>query len=211
MWSAFLLFMVFMAPGWWVLTGLYIIWAYILSDKECWQWVIASIVLYLAYTIILSGLNVFEYATKHPFWILIFIGIHFLGGFIWSFPRWWLFVREKAEEARSNKEKWMKEKSPKKPKIKTEHDGNLMQTYELELKNVEEEWHTSCVYDGAPKVKNNINRITTWIIYWEFSIIRSLLQDILVRFWRQIVLRFSKVYQKMSDKAFVGLEKKERV
>ena len=209
MWSAFLLFMVFMAPGWWILTGLYVIWAFILSDKDCWEWVIGSMFIYFVYIVLLSGLNVFQYATEKPLHITIFIVAHFILGFIWSFPRWWLYVREKAERAREDKEKYMKEKMPKKPEIKTEHDENVIKAHEKECKAIEDNWYRANFGNKKPIVKENVNRIVSWIIYWEFSFIRSLLRDIVHRMWRQIVLRFSKVYQKMSDKAFVGLEKVE--
>jgi hypothetical protein len=96
-----------------------------------------------------------------------FIG-YFLAGTIWSFVKWYRYVRAKRVY-------WL-EKS-----ARAEKNGDKIREWE------------------APEIKDKLDDIVLWILYWPISIIVYFSSDFLVRTAKNIVAAFGKVYDKITD------------
>jgi hypothetical protein len=58
--------------------------------------------------------------------------------------------------------------------------------------------------DDIPLAKDNTNRLASWITYWPFSAIWTLLNDPVRKFVRFLVETFGGFYDRMSQSAFEG-------
>jgi hypothetical protein len=95
-----------------------------------------------------------------------FIG-YFLAGTIWSFVKWYNYVREERLYF-------------------LERNINAIENGYITM-----EWE-------APKISKNTDNIILWIIYWPISIVVYFTSDFLVRIARNIVLAFTKIYDKIT-------------
>jgi len=199
MWLAILGFCAFLSLGWWIVTLGFVVWAFILTDKDCWGWAITSMIVYFLFLNFMAGLNILEFAAYHPMKFLIGIVIYFIIGFIWSFPRWWLFVKDVAEQHLKEKKEYFRR-----------HKPNKKSTEEIQIKaekEIERNWKESISHRiNKPMALDNKNQITMWIIYWPFSLIWTFINDGVKRFIRHIVTKFQKLYQKISDRAFKNID-----
>lgn len=61
-------------------------------------------------------------------------------------------------------------------------------------------------YIRIPKASEHKGAIISWMCYWPFSGIWTLINDPVKRFFKWVYSRFENVYQKMSDKMFADIK-----
>lgn len=196
--AAFFALFVLGSFWWYIVSGCFLIWAIILTEKESLTWTIISLGVYLTFFSYLGKVNVFSYVFYDPLRTFLFVLGYFVIGVIWSFIKWWLKVNEVAERYKEEKSKFFKEHQAKNSAVpeKYQKSDDVIERWQLQYKEEIKK----------PVASENKEKISVWIVYWPFSLFWSLINDIVKRIVEQFVIRFQKVYQSISDRAFKDLE-----
>lgn len=204
---AFLALFIIGSFWWYAMSFCWIIWAIVLTERESLTWVIVSLIVYLVFLSFLGRINVFSYVFFNPLYSFLAVLGYFVIGVIWSFVKWWLKVKETAQRFEEAMDKFLKEHQPKEglesvipmELQKSERSGRILK----------DEWQSHIQFKDdlkKPLAVKNKEKIAIWIIYWPFSFLWSLINDFVKRLAEQFVIRFQKIYQKISDNAFKDLE-----
>jgi len=62
---------------------------------------------------------------------------------------------------------------------------------------------------GKPKLSQEKKKVTLWVMYWPMSMLWSLLDDFIKKMIRHLIIKFQKVYQYLTDRAFKDIDKTE--
>ena len=184
---------------WYIITGCFVIWAIALTESESMAWTIVSLSIYLVFLSSLGKVNVFSHVFYDPLHTLLYVLGYFVIGVIWSFIKWWLRVNETAQRYKEERDKFFKEQK---------HISAVSKSYQ-KTDHVIDRWQSHIEYKEdikKPVASKNKEKISVWIVYWPFSFFWSLINDIVKRIVEQFVIRFQKIYQSISDKAFKNLE-----
>ena len=190
---------------WYSITACYVVWAIFLAERESVTWVLTSLTIYLVFLSFLGGVNVFSYVFYNPLYSFLVVLGYFIFGIIWSFVKWWLRVTDKAQACLEAREIFMKEHTDK-------FNSAILLDLQLSEKsgrNLRDEWESHIKFKDdfkKPVAIENKERISVWIIYWPFSILWSFIHDFIQRLWEQFVIRFQRVYQGISDRAYSKVE-----
>lgn len=167
----------------------------------------------------------FQFAGNHdPFgWvithmtdmILLTIGF-FVAGTVWAVAKWWFFVRKIAERYVEMRYEWLKG---------IQAMGELALGYKFlpsvitektpvpeQLRN---EWRAHHAYgrkyrfvntcEPVPQARKHKSRIITWMCYWPFSMVWTLLNDPIKALFKKIYSYLSTALQRISDRAFKNI------
>jgi len=187
MWSVFVLG----AFGWWVLTGLFVIYIFFTLDKEkSLVWPIFFLILYALFSQFLAKIDIFSFAVHHPVELLLYILGYFVVGFVWSFVKWWLYVNTIADKCKEKRKEFLESNKGQDDK---------------------EKWSYTCRLNSLnkPDLAQSKKKISLWIMYWPVSAIWSILDDFIKKLIRHLITKFQKIYQYISDRAFKGIEVNE--
>jgi hypothetical protein len=199
-------FFAFGMLGWWVVSLLCLIWLFVAVEKTHWVSITFCIILYVLFLQFLGKLQVFEQAVNHPWEIVLSVLGYFMLGFIWSFVKWWLFVNKAAQKRLEAREKFVRGYQPFESAIprnvRNHTDENRMA----------DRWEDEVRMNGLekPTVSKNKGKITTWVLCWPVSFICSLLDDFVRKLVKQLVLKFHKMYDHITNSAFKAVEKAEK-
>jgi len=187
MWSVFVLG----AFGWWVLTGLFVIYVFFALDKEkSLFWPIALLITYVLFSQFLAKVDIFSFAVHHPGKLSLYVLGYFVIGFVWSFVKWWLYVSTIADKCREKRKEFLESN-----KGQDDKDKWSRQVYMNSL--------------NKPNLARSKKKISLWVMYWPVSAIWSLLDDFIKKMIRHLITKFQKIYQYISDRAFKGIDVKE--
>lgn len=153
-----------------------------------------------------AGVNVFEMAWNNPGKAVLTILGYFLVGTLWSVAKWYFFVKNKRtafDEAKAeyalNPEYPMwaghrGEKAPPKeptPWVESHRYQSFIDR------------HTKTL---APSVRGNKSRIMTWMGYWPWSMVWTLINDPIKRAFKAIYNRIHNTLQSISNNAFKDVQ-----
>jgi hypothetical protein len=181
------------ALGWWALTVLFVIYVFFALDKDkSLFWPIFLLILYVLFTQFLARVDVFGFAAHHPVQLVLYILGYFVVGFMWSFVKWWLLVSTVADKYRERRKVFL-----------ADIDKRLNQ------EALDEKWRHIMYNDdlGKPKLSKEKKKVTLWIMYWPMSMLWSLLDDFIKKMIRHLIIKFQKVYQYLTDRAFKDIDK----
>jgi hypothetical protein len=206
--AAFLGLFVLGTIWWWILTVGFFIWIMCTVEKESWFWSVVCVVAYILFFQFLGKTDLFGHLARNPIAVLGFILLYFAVGFMWSFLKWWLFVNtvaEKRREARKNFIEGYREPYSSIPlSDKQKYKGENPEA----ASRMKVDWETVVVRKRLekPAVKNNKSKISLWVIYWPASLIWSLLDDLVHKIIKQLVIYFRKIYEAITNVAFKNVE-----
>jgi len=151
--------------------------AYIIEEMSAILFTFIALVgLAVYYIFFTPPFNIFVYAWYNPLHVLAFIGLYLLSGLLYSFFKWWRFLL-------SEKKKW---------------------SYTWEGVNAEK--RKEAIERYMPSVSNHLDSIAVWIVYWPFSLLWTLLSDILnrviVNIWngiKNLATSVRTVYEKITE------------
>lgn len=182
MWAAILGFFVFGAIGWYAVVGAFLIWTFIIVEKDSFSGGIIELILLFLFLQFMGRMDIWGYVAGNPGWIALLILGYFVTGFAWSFLKWWLYVKEKAEKVRKERDKFL-----------------------AENKNNAEGWRIP--FDlNKPIAMEHKGGIAIWVIYWPFSLVWSFINDFIKRVVRQIITCLKGWYQGIAYSAYQGIE-----
>jgi len=167
-----------------------------------------------------SAINdLFSFVAHNPLVIAMAFGGYLLAGTVWSVVKWYFFVlnaRDKYredvsdinEEFNSNMDRLKKyiakvesgeEKVKDKDSVLTKYKEEIERRTSANTEDI-----ARSKQRNMPSAKGNKSRILTWMFYWPFSGIWTIINDPVRRAFQWIYKRLEGVYQKITVSAFEG-------
>jgi len=144
-----------------------------------------------------TNANILLYCWEHPVSLALLLGLFLLGGCIWVFPRWYLFVTDHRRRYLDLRDKFLLSKG-------LAIGGGIPE-------HLKEEWdayYKSNNYYGEqhvvfkPSPRDYRDRILTWMSLWPISLSWTALNYIGVRFFQTVYYHISGTLQRISDNVF---------
>jgi len=115
------------------------------------------------------------------------IGAYLVAGTIWSISKWWFFVKA----TRRRFDRYVKEH---------------VETYSYSKQQARERAKS---LHGKPLATANKRRIITWMTYWPWSAVWTIINDPVRRLFKEIFYRIQKVYEAIANSAYKDIEAEE--
>lgn len=141
-----------------------------------------------------GDIKAFTWLSDHPLQVLKYVGLYYLSGTAWSAVKWFLFVRERRERYDERRERFLKSKRVS--------DGVMPENLKHDWKELVEDNDL-----GKPEAMQNKSRILMWMTHWPWSLVWTLLDDVVKRIFRELYNAMQRVYRGISDWAYRGTEK----
>lgn len=179
---------------WWIiLSAAFFIWLLFAVTRETPAMATVAFLAYLAFAQFISGIQVFQAISHQPWLFLATVGAYLLLGVLWSFIKWWLHIRAQMVGLKPLYEA---------EKARNRHAANTrIDRTGASITIACEEDFSGFARERLPKVRNNTNRIALWVLYWPFSFIIALFEDLIRRLIRELVTALRRVYEWISERA----------
>jgi len=152
----------------------------------------------------LTALAVYKFTPNFTSGDLItYLSLYFVVGIIWSFLKWFFFLKEVKNKYNTTRDEYSKIKDTNSPNFLE----NLRQYINEKMYKYSYDFNIS--YDGKmtyPQASENKARITTWIAHWPLSMIWTLINDPVRKVLNYIFNQFKGIYQKMSNYIFGSIK-----
>lgn len=132
-------------------------------------------------------LNVMGFVKSNSESVTIYTAVYFVAGIVWSFIKWFSYLYGFRDRYREAKEKFKS----------TFSGGNLDEAFRDYLNRVDQ--RDLLV---RPSETNNKGRIIAWISLWPFSIIGTILNDLVRRICTRIYNYYKALYQRVVKYVF---------
>ena len=174
-------FLLFGSMVWfWILFGVWSIVLMVSVEFDAPFWATGTTVLFLGvfgfFGVLPNGLGVLPFLAANPYYIALGAACFFVVGTVWAVVKWWFFVHSEAAKRREE----------------ISRNGSKKNLYGATVKK--------------PIAKNNKSRIITWMCFWPFSLVWTIVDDPIRKIFEAIFSQIKVGLQKISDKAFEGLE-----
>lgn len=170
----------------WILVAIVCIWLFVAVEYEKWGWATISVIATFALLGWLGDFSIWNVAVNHPLLAVACAGGYVLLGIGWSFGKWYFFVlnmRDKHLEAVARLKGLLAHRGKA-----FARDVNRRTGYE------------------KPVAKEHKGRILTWMIYWPWSLVWTILNDPIKKFFKYIFRKLQATYQRIADRAYAGVE-----
>lgn len=191
-----------MIGGWWFwvafLLWLGLVWALTENDHG-----ILGLLSTIGYCCILQfvfHVDIAGWVLKNPWHLTLFVGGYFIAGSIWSFWRWFLFVRDKLEPYNKLKAEWLLKKGV------VQFDVIPDELREDWVKYIEEDYQRRDLVK-TPLVRDNRSKIMRWIGYWPLSVVTWAFNDMVRRFVKIIYNSIHDWLQSVANRVFSKVKK----
>lgn len=141
-----------------------------------------------------GDVNIPGMIVSNPINALYFSVGYLVLGTVWSLAKWWFFVREARESFDSMKKEWF---------LNRGRYANVPESDEK--RNQEFKKHIGS-RDFRPKASKEKSRIMTWMCWWPWSFVWTLINDPVKRAFTAIFNKFKSAFDSISNRAFEGTE-----
>jgi len=172
----------------WILTALFVILLVFEVAREKAIAGVGTILVYLGLIHIFGNASIFAIVKEHPEYVYIGIPAFFFVGANWSLAKWWFYVKRKALEYRETRMFFLESHDVVGATLDTPIPDNL--------KNILPD-------PRRPLARHYKWRIITWMMYWPFSMVWTLLEEP----WRLIYEAMERLFQRISDRIWRDLDK----
>lgn len=152
-----------------------------LQHEEEGFWATVVVIATLLILQFLGDVKVFNFVWHHPIYTVLFVLAYVFAGTVWSFAKWTLHNLKEKER----RDDYGGFQLPKRG------DDWTDERYEAEIKNALDRI--------KPKPREHKAEIVRWMMFWPWSIIWTLLDDIVYRAFRYIFELFQHVYEHITD------------
>ena len=139
----------------------------------------------------LLGFNVIEWVTTHSKAIVVIVLVYFAFMPVWMFVKW-IFYAMKMKQALIDFRETQNEI------VKPPPESFVANESSRSKETLEENWKRTHLY--PPKVSEHKSNLMTWGIYWPFSLLATLVDEPVRRFFNTVFNAMKGVLQKASDK-----------
>lgn len=131
------------------------------------------------------------YAVTHPLNVLKVVGIYFLGGVIWGPIKWAAFLHRISGKYNHHKALFLETKGVTEltPALANEFRGQLHVYY-------------ADIPTTVPTAAAYKSDIVRWMTYWPFSIVGTMLHDVVAEIWNHLYLFMNKRYNAIANRLY---------
>lgn len=180
--------------GFWLFLAAFTILFWICIETESPRWATTSMIGAFVALAYLGDFNLITFAKMHPLGFLGMVAAYLFGGVVYSIIKWWRYCKLAARKYRELETNWAEAGHLNLPLTSVQKKSFF--EYSWEAKEL----------SSRPKARKNKSRILTWMIYWPFSATWTLINDPIVRFFKEAFARLSNVFDKISARAYKGIE-----
>lgn len=180
-------------------------------------------VMFLSVLAIFLSLGNADWATwilQHPVRSLLFVASYLGVGVVYSIAKWWLYVQDTATRYREMRNEWLRQAIESRPDENVQSQSmapwqKALQTGILdpvvlkEWKKYLKQYYKLYSYKRSiskPLVAKNKSRIVSWMTYWPWSGLWTLINDPVRRFFNWSYTKLSGTLQQISDSAFKDID-----
>jgi len=195
----------FLAVGavwFWILMSVVIILLFLEVEYEKPGWATVTCALFFAALWLFGDFNVLQAIADNPLVAVGCIVGYLLLGTGWSFGKWWFYLKRCRREYDRIRADFMRQQKIEGDTIPAD-----------KRKAWREYWahHVSYDYlsqrdDPRPRAGQHKGRIMTWMVYWPWSMVWTIINDPIKRAFKEIFLRLKAVYQAIADHVFKGVD-----
>lgn len=182
--------------GFWIftiiLTG--IIWTLLEVDKP--GWATFSMIVALTAFSFLGDFSIIDLVRNEPLKFVGLMGGYVIAGVLWSIAKWYFHVSSQARKYTEMKSNWMEIcEIPPKTIINDQQRKDFFSAN-----------YGAVTISTRPKAKRNKGRILSWMMYWPWSASWTIINDPVVRLFKEIYAKLSTVFDKISAHAYKGID-----
>lgn len=172
-----------------ILTALFIT-ETILCEVEQFGWATFTLIATLVAAHFFHIFSVVQFVSQHGWmtglYVIAYVGI----GIAWSFVKWFSFLMSFRDKFRAAKAAWLA--------------NNYIAPGAVLTSKQTKDFQDNLLYSlrTAPTALTNKSRIMSWMCFWPFSFIGTLLNDPIRRLFNFLFDHFKALYQKMADRIF---------
>lgn len=147
----------------------------------------------------ICGVPILGWIVGNPLTALSYIILYFGLGVLWSFVKWYLYVQDQARKYHEHRAEFQERKGlAAGTRNNPSPIGNLA------------EWKEHCRQYNIPtealQVRRYKGKITTWIVYWPWSCLWTLINDPIRRLVNYLFEELQELYQSVARRAAKGVE-----
>ena len=144
----------------------------------------------------------FSYISANPLQFLAFVAGYFVAGAVWTIVKWWFFVYRIREGYDRIKEGYLRKEGINGDRI----PENLRDKWYDYLRQ-STEWHSNLINLGRngvepPKPNDFKSRIYSWMVFWPWSMVYTLIDDPVRKIFRFIYRNIRHLLESISTHAF---------
>ena len=148
----------------------------------------------------------FSYISANPLQFLAFVAGYFVAGAVWTVVKWWFFVYRMREEYNEIRESFLRSENVGGPGIPDDLKSNW---YGYLRRNVNYGKYGSrsrlkLIANGVepPKPNDFKSRIYSWMVFWPWSMVYTLIDDPVRKIFRFIYRNIKYLLERISAHAF---------
>ncbi len=187
--------------------------------NEEFQWPLIGALVGVATLHWFSDIPVWLYIKTNYATMLTYVAYYLVIGVVWSFVKWYMFLLREKDSYTEMRDKFFKEMANKADQLAvrwSKDEETVIKASEIKAKflngefpneKAKQAWKSKIEYkEFPPKASTNKSRITTWMIYWTFSMVGTFFGDWLKDLFNFIYNLFGNVYDKISHSVFGKFE-----
>ncbi|HTM68611.1 MAG TPA: hypothetical protein VL426_04885 [Candidatus Binatia bacterium] len=191
----------------WALLAIHFCVLLALIEYEKVGWATFSLIATFAVLHFFGDFNVVSAAIHNPITALIVAAGYFAAGTAWSVIKWWFYVRNCREDYDKKKAAFLERNGVEGAAIPDALKGKWKEELEGDYRYGGRGSRRASFAGGIiPKAGDHKGRIMTWMCYWPWSMVWTLINDPVKRLFKQIYLQIQGLLQSISNRAFRGVE-----
>ena len=194
----------------WCLVAIHFVVMLLLIENE--RPILATVSLIVCFGLLkyLGDFDLIQVTVAHPILTVVAVAAYFVAGTGWSIWKWWFFVRDCRKRYDDTKAQFLAQHGyTDKVACRTATIPNdLLKAWQEECANARGYSRRTrlTASNTAPKASEHKGRILTWMCYWPWSFVWTMIDDPVKRLFKQIYLQIQGLLQSISNRAFQGVE-----
>lgn len=198
----------------------------LLTEVENFGWATLTLIVTLVGVQLLHVADLLTFVKGHVLETLLGVGVYLVVGIVWSFIKWFSFLHKHLDKFTEAKEDFLKKHDlPNDSKITNsfllELDDLKEKEYKIKYEEYERNRLTSKTHLSSPSMahiyfdksllnkplaSDNKSKIIAWMSLWPFSLIGTVINDPVRRFFTFCFNRLKSSYQAISNHVFKDTE-----
>lgn len=201
----------------WLFVAAFLVFETVMVTKDLRWWAAVSLVAFLAFLQLFTTFNLIQFVADNWMYCLYALGAYFMVGIAWGFVKWESFIGKRKSDFDELKRRFLEDRRVSGKDIPAEMQTQWSVHVINHFKGVyaSRTSESDLVYNWTPdKIKtlitpsarNEKSRLMTWMAYWPFSLLSTLLCDIILDTWNWIYSNLHQVFQYRAAARFAGVE-----
>lgn len=189
----------------WILMAVHFCVLLALIEYEKVGWATITLIATFAALHFLGDFNIVSAVLHNPATAAIVAAGYFVAGTAWSVVKWWFYVRRCREEYDTLKAAFLERNGVQGTAVPDALKGKWKEELSNDYRYGRER-RRSFANGVIPKAGDHKGRIMTWMCYWPWSAVWTMINDPVKRLFKQIYLQIQGLLQSISNRAFSGVE-----